>query len=176
MRVDHKKALDVVGAVATQTEFPIFQKLLQLWHVWPETHGRALMREDLDFLDDKEWKPHLAIIDIIRDGSDGRFRLMGRSFVEGLGRNATGECFSSLPHCVLKSNYRPVMTHITHKAIPLYVEPTVFALTPRRSNVVEQLHLPINILDGRPHMILSAIHLIKPQSEGGSVPYPTAAA
>ena len=176
MRANQKTTLKSIEAIEVQTDFPIFQKLLQLWYIWPETHGRNLMREDLDFLDDQLWKPHLAIMDIIRNGSDGRFRLMGRSFVQGLGRNATGECLSSLPHCVLKTNYRPVMQHITHKATPLHVGPTKMTLTPRRSNIVEQLHVPINYVDGRPHMILSAIHLVQPKSGDESVTHPIAVA
>ena len=176
MRVDHNKAFNTVEAIAAQTDFPVFLELLQLWQASLHEKGRPLIRDDLDFLGDQDWKPHITIVDIIRNGSDARFRLMGRSHVEGLGRNATGECLSSLPHCVLKASYKPVIQHITHKASPLYLGPVPIVLSPRKSHVIEQLHLPLNILEGRPHMILSAIHLVQPMLKEEMVQDPTEAA
>lgn len=68
---------------------PHLQRLLEYWK--SKTLGRKLpARRDIDPVEIPKIMPHLAILDILRDPFDYRYRLTGTKFVEAIGHDRTG--------------------------------------------------------------------------------------
>ncbi|HYM30423.1 MAG TPA: PAS domain-containing protein [Candidatus Cybelea sp.] len=74
---------------------PIIQELVDYWE--KKRAGRmAPSRAEIDPAELKAHLPHIHLIDVIDGGADFRYRLVGTSIVQGLGRDNTGKRVSEL--------------------------------------------------------------------------------
>lgn len=157
MRLDHNTAFDELEAIRTQTVAPALLEMLENWSQIALKSNAVPKREDLSILEDRDRLKHCAVLDIIRGGADCRFRMMGRAAVVAMSMNPVGQCLSALPDSPLKRAYRGAFRHITHRVSPIYMGPTLFERRNGKGKLVEQLHLPLNVIDNCPFMMVSVI-------------------
>lgn len=80
---------DFVLLADTSRLVPMLRQLLAYWESRAEA-GRLPGRRNIDPLDIPRLMPHLALLDILRDPPDYRYRLTGTGFVEAIGHDRTG--------------------------------------------------------------------------------------
>ncbi|MGD8325308.1 MAG: hypothetical protein PVF65_00180 [Sphingomonadales bacterium] len=161
MRLDHNTAFDELDAIRAQTDALALLEMLESWSHIALKSSAIPRREDLSILEDSTRLKHVAVLDIIRGGADCRFRMMGRAAVVAMGMNPVGQCLSALPDSPLKRAYRSAFKHITHRVSPIYMGPTLFERRNGKGKLVEQLHLPLNVIDNCPFMIVSVISVVE---------------
>ena len=85
--IDHELT-DAPGA-------PLLAELVAYWE--EKRRGRiAPRRGDIDPAELRRHLPYVHMLDVIDDGADFRFRLIGTAIVEGLGRDSTGKTFGEM--------------------------------------------------------------------------------
>lgn len=87
-----------LAAYRDETDPPVIREplLAGLRSLWEEKRaGRPLpARADFDIADLRPFFGNLFLLDVLQDGRDFRFRLLGTNLTERFGRDSTGKIFS----------------------------------------------------------------------------------
>jgi len=100
------------------------QRLLTLYAYWSAKRGERAMpsRADLDPGDLKTLLPHILLIDVLEDGADFRYRLVGTEIERHIGRPLTGRLISEILSGEYLDYIRSLHRRAIAEAVPVYSE------------------------------------------------------
>ncbi|MEO9959839.1 MAG: PAS domain-containing protein [Nisaea sp.] len=92
------KTTDTIFSEVTRTDDLIRPELSSLFQFWKQKSGgrKAPARNDFDVPELLPWLPHLMLSDLLHDGTDIRFRVIGTWITEQFGRDDSGKTASEI--------------------------------------------------------------------------------
>jgi hypothetical protein len=141
---------------------PMLGDLVAYWDV--KRAGRlAPPRSAIDPVDIPRHLPHLFMLDVVDDGGDFRFRLIGTAIVQGLGRDSTGRRFSELfqeqPESLARLLAR--FTVVVHEKRPSFSRGRIFWHADKTHCSFAAVSVPLSEDGSTVNIILSELVLVR---------------
>lgn len=129
---------DIVDAASHQK----IKDFVEFW--WSKhTPDRLPTRSDFDFYEITEWVSHVIIMDVLSNGSDFRYRLIGTRIVEAVGRDLTGKNVSNSSYTGNKDNvFQTFSMPVTEKR-PIIRRGKMIWLHEKKWKNYESVHCPL---------------------------------
>lgn len=140
---------------------PVLRAVLDYWCARYEDGGRLPSRDGISLSELGPLRPHLALVDVIREGADFRFRLAGAHIVHGYGFDVTGRTLSSLRDGPMKRTMLNTYTQVFRTLAPVQYGPRPSVHRRRRQFMTEHLYLPLVDTRGRVDMIMAAVVILE---------------
>lgn len=124
--------------------------LIALYHLWNGKRGQRILpaRADFDPLEMVSLLPHLYMLDVVPGAAAGargfRYRLIGTSIVELLGRDSTGKWVAPTLHGDATTGLRRVFELVCDKRSPVVTKGYIFYIWEKSWIFVEALLLPLS--------------------------------
>jgi hypothetical protein len=141
----------------TRLDHPVLAAVHQYWSM---KRGDRLMpaRADIDPLELRDYLGWIVIMDVLEDGADFRYRLVGTKVTHYFGADGSGrtisECFASLGTDVVRDAL-DVHRRVVWKRQPLRVYGEVPLMAHQRG-VFDSLHMPLSDDGETANMLISA--------------------
>jgi hypothetical protein len=144
-----------------ECDAPSSPEILQLVAYWNARRGArfAPARAEIEPLAIKQLLPFISMIDVIEDGADFRFRLLGTHIVEALGRDSTGRRFSEVyaGDAAVRQIMIDRMTRITRLKQPVFSRGRCYWRPDRTHKAFEDVNLPLSSDGETVDIILGAL-------------------
>ena len=153
------------------------KRMLALYHYWDSKRAGRLMpaRGDIDPTEIPTLLPFILLIDVINDGADFRYRLVGTDIVRWVGNDLTGRTFTEV---LPAGNYASYIAGLVRDAIgqrrPLYSEGG-FVVDGRVDRQVRRLVLPLSADGTTVNMVLCGQIAIAAAKSGPTTKVPDGA-
>ncbi len=149
--------------VTGEPDAPALADLLAYWE--RKRAGRiAPRRIDIDPVEMREHLPNIFLLDVLENGADFRYRLLGTSIVDGMGRDSTGKRLSELygrETPAFKSLHGLWATVVTSKR-PVFARGTIFWLPARDIRRFAGAYMPLSEDGVSVNMVLSELFIFWP--------------
>lgn len=141
---------------------PLLNDLVAYWDA--KRAGRlAPRRSDIDPAELKAHLPRLLLFDVLDDGADFRFRLVGTAIVQGMGRDSTGRRMSDVyadEPSILKSLVEGFRRVVAEKR-PVFARGPIFWVPDREQRRFVSVTLPLSDDGATVNILLSEMMLLR---------------